>query len=65
MSLSLAMYSGDEGVPLFNCVPFSCDVFWRMMMFLRSIVPLSLVMYSGDYDVSMFKYVPFPCDVFW
>ena len=28
MSLSLAMYSGDDAVSMFNCVPFTCDVFW-------------------------------------
>ena len=53
VSLSLVMYSGDDAVSMFNCVPFTCDVFcdvmWCilvMMLFLCSIVSLSLVMYS-------------------
>ena len=28
VSLSIAMYSGDDDVSMFNCVPFTCDVFW-------------------------------------
>ena len=42
VSLSLAMYSGDEGVPLFNCVPFSCDVFWRWWCFYVQLCPFHL-----------------------
>ena len=58
------MYSGDEAVSMFNCVPFTCDVFLLMMLFLCSIVSRSFVMYSGDEAVSMFNCVPFTCDVF-
>ena len=65
VSLSLVMYSGDDVVSLFNCVPFTCDVFLVMKVFLCSIVSLSLVMHSGDDVVSMFNCVPFICDVFW
>ena len=28
VSLSLVMYSGDDAVSMFNCVPFPCDVYW-------------------------------------
>ena len=45
VSLSLVMYSCDDAVSIFNCVPFTCDVFCDYL-FLRSIVSLSLMMYS-------------------
>ena len=28
VALSLMMYSGDDAVSMFNCVPFTCDVLW-------------------------------------
>ena len=59
VSRSFVMYSGDEAVSMFNCVPFTCDVFLVMMPFLCSIVSLPLVMHSGDDVVSMFNCVPF------
>ena len=42
VSRSLAMYSGDDGVPLFNCVPFNCDVFWRWWCFYVQLCPFHL-----------------------
>ena len=80
VSLSLVMYSGDDAVSMFNCVPFTCDVFWWWLCCFYVYVQLcpfhlwcilvmwcilSLVMYSGDEAVSMFNCVPFTCDVFW
>ena len=62
VSLSLVMYSGDDAVSMFNCVPFT---FLVIMLFLCSIVSLSIVIYSGDDDVPMFNCGPFTCDVFW
>ena len=33
VSLSLVMYSDDEAVSMFNCVRFTCDVFWWLCCF--------------------------------
>ena len=59
VSLSLVMYSSDS-VSMFNCVPFTCDVFCDAVSMFNC-VPF-IVMYSA---VSMFNCVPFTCDVFW
>ena len=39
VSLSLVMYSGDEAVSMFNCVPFTCDVFWWWSCFYVQLCP--------------------------
>ena len=52
VSLSLVMYSGDDAVSMFNCVPFTCDVFCDDAVSMFNCVPF-LVMYSCD-AVSMF-----------
>ena len=50
------MYSGDDDVSMFNCVPFTCDVFCD---------DVSILDDGDDAFVSMFNCVPFTCDVFW
>ena len=65
VSLSFVMYSSDDAISMFNCVPFTCDVFLWWCCFYIQLVSLPLVMYSSDYAVSMFNCVPFTCDVFW
>ena len=42
VSLSLVMYSGDDAVSMFNCVPFTCDVFWWWCCFYVQLCPFHL-----------------------
>ena len=42
VSLSLVMYSSDDAVSMFNCVPFTCDVFWWRCCFYVQLCPINL-----------------------
>ena len=42
VSLSLVMYSGNDAVSMFNCVPFTCDVFWWWCCFYVQLCPFHL-----------------------
>ena len=42
VSLSLVMYSGDDAVSMFNCVPFPCDVYWCWSCFYVQLCPFHL-----------------------
>ena len=42
VSLSLVTYSGDDAVSMFNCVPFTCDVFLWWCCFYVQLCPFHL-----------------------
>ena len=42
VSLSLVMYSGDDAVSMFNCVTFTCDVFWWWCCFYVQLCPFHM-----------------------
>ena len=42
VSLSLVMYSGNDAVSMFNCVPFTCNVFWWWCCFYVQLCPFHL-----------------------
>ena len=42
VSLPLVMYSGEDAVSMFNCVPFNCDVFWWRCCFYVQLCPINL-----------------------
>ena len=73
VSLSLVMYSGDDAVSMFNCVPFTCDVFWWWCCFYVQLCPFHLwcilvimlfLCSIVSLSLVMYNCVPFICEVY-